>query len=103
MKTQPVLRRSSVYEFSTEGDEALLRTMISKLHKDAVEISGTGIDPGGKVFVRVRVANDSEALEAALAACDGRSFTLVTGYGINRRELYVGRIESTDQPAPSKV
>lgn len=86
------LRATSVYEIATAGDEALLRRMIDRVRKLAkTEVAGSGIDPGGRVFLRVRVANDEKAVEVALAACDGRAFTLATGYGINRRELAVGR------------
>lgn len=90
------LRATSVYEIATAGDEALLRQMLDRVRKLVkAEIAGSGIDPGGRVFLRVRVASDEKAVESALAACDGRAFTLATGYGINRRELAVGlrRIE----------
>lgn len=90
------LRRTSVYEIRTEGDLALLRDMVSRCHAGEIELAGSGSDYSidGTVFIRVRVEGDSKALEAALAACDGRSFTLVTGYGIHRRELAVVPLDS---------
>lgn len=91
------LRATSVYEVATTGDAALLNEMIQRLRKLGVEVAGSGIDPGGRVFVRVRVANDEKAAGAALAACDGRAFSLATGYGINRREIAVGA-QSTEEP-----
>jgi hypothetical protein len=96
-----VLRRSSVYEVRTEdGDSQLLNAMIGRCRTTGAKIAGTGIDPGGIVFIRIRVANDTEALEAALTICDGRTFSLVTGYGINRRELSLLRLTGNSEPAP---
>lgn len=91
------LRATSVYEIATEGKPALLELMLNRLRKLGIQIAGSGIDPGGRIFVRVRVRNDEEATEVALALCAGRSFSLATGYGINRREINVG-VQSTDEP-----
>ena len=89
-------RKTSVYEVRTEGDRQLLEAM---LHRNKSLLVGSGLDADGTVFIRVRVAGDGEALEAALAACDGRTFTLVTGYGVNRRELALLRLDSGGGPA----
>ena len=80
------LRRSSVYEIRTAGDRILLKQMMDRVQAQGFALAGSGIDPT-TVFVRVRTSNDSEALGAALAACGDQVFTLVTGYGINRREV----------------
>lgn len=90
------LRRTSVFEVRTAGDHHLLLEMVARCHAASVEVAGSGRDADGTVFVRVRVADDSEALSAALAACAGREFTLVTGYGINRREV-LSRPESGEE------
>lgn len=94
------LRATSVYEISTPGAAPRLELMLNRLReKLGVEIAGSGIDPSTlSVFVRIRVKNDDEAISTALALLSGRSFSIATGYGINRRELNVGRLDSTEEP-----
>lgn len=85
------LRRTSTYLVLVSGAGEPSKTldgMVTRANDHGVEINSSSVHPAGAAGVRFRCrSNDNEALNIALQIAGGRTFTLLTGYGVNQREV----------------
>lgn len=84
-----ILRKTSSYllEIESANPVVLLDKMIQKCTDLGHEVDTSGVNRG-KARLRFRsLTNDNVALNVALQIADGRPFVLLTGYGVNQREV----------------
>lgn len=85
------LRRTSTYLVLVSGNgdpNHTLDQMVERAKERGIEINSSSVHPAGAAGLRFRCkSDDNVALNLALQIARGRQFTLLTGYGVNQREV----------------